>query len=76
MESFSHNLTTLFQQLGLGSDSQSISRLISEHPLNNRTALADASFWNNSQSDFIRESISQDADWAEAVDELDALLRR
>ena len=71
-----HPLSELFDQLGLDSDEQAIETFIERHqPLPSDVALADAPFWNDSQRRFLRESLSDDADWAEAVDHLDARLR-
>ena len=71
-----HPLSELFDQLGLDSDEQAIETFIERHqPLSSDVALADAPFWNDSQRHFLRESLADDADWAEAVDHLDARLR-
>lgn len=76
MEHGFHPLTELFDQLGLPSDAASIDAFVAQHcPLNYEIALADAPFWNIAQAQFIRETIEADADWVEAVDHLDALLR-
>ena len=76
MESPVHPLSALFAQLGLEYDSVSIEQFIETHrPLAPEVKLADAAFWNESQRQLLRESVSNDADWAEVVDELDALLR-
>lgn len=71
-----HNLAGLFDQLGLASDEDAILAFIDEHsPLDPEVALAEASFWNPGQRAFLREAIAEDADWAELVEHLDALLR-
>ncbi|WP_216636588.1 DUF2789 domain-containing protein [Endozoicomonas ascidiicola] len=70
-----HNLTNLFQQLGLGKEPREIERFLQQHSLESNTKLEDAQFWNPSQKAFIKEERNQDADWCEAIDELDALLR-
>jgi len=76
MEHGFHPLTELFDQLGLPSDAASIDAFVDQHcPLNYEIALADAPFWSTAQAQFIRETIEADADWVEAVDHLDALLR-
>ena len=36
--------------------------------------LADAPFWNRAQASFLRESLKQDAEWCEIIDELNTLL--
>ncbi len=76
METPVHSLTSLFDQLGLDSTEQAIETFIDSHrPLAGNIELCEADFWNDSQSAFLREEIDEDADWAEIVDQLDALLR-
>lgn len=63
METPIHNLTNLFDQLGLQSDNASITNFIKEHsPLAKHISLADASFWTSVQAAFLREEILKDAD--------------
>ncbi|WP_286239657.1 DUF2789 domain-containing protein [Neptuniibacter halophilus] len=72
-----HSFSTLFQQLGLPNSEKEINQFITTHRLySNQIKLADASFWSPSQSDFLREAIDQDSEWAELVDELDTQLRQ
>ncbi len=67
----------LMEQLGLSTDGDSLQEFVSTHgPLPATTRLEDASFWNESQAAFLQEAIAQDAQWASAVDRLDALLRK
>ena len=76
MDTTAHTFTTLFQQLGLPSDEQSIDEFIATHaPLAAATPLAEASFWSSGQAAFISEALSSDSDWAEIVDQLNACLR-
>jgi hypothetical protein len=76
MESPNHDLTALFDQLGLDSDEAAIDGFIAAtKPVAINTPLYNASCWSTSQAAFLKESIEQDADWAEVVDHLDALLR-
>jgi len=76
MDTSQHTLNTLFEQLGLSSDDQSIQQFVTKHsPLPAETHLQDAPFWNESQARFIQEGLESDSDWAEVIDELDALLR-
>ncbi len=76
MESPVHSLPSLFKQLGLPDDAQSIEQFIAAHsPLKPDLKLADAFFWSDSQRAFLRDEILEDADWAEVVDELNLLLR-
>ena len=71
-----HKFKDLFSQLGLPDDSPSIESFIASHrPVPDGVRLADAPFWSPSQSQFLREEILEDADWAELVDSLDASLR-
>jgi len=75
MEPSVHNLTNLFDQLGLPSDDISIESFIQMHsPLANHILLADAFFWTPAQASFLREEILNDADWAEVIDQLNQAL--
>lgn len=75
METPFHSLADLFRQLGLADDTAAIARFIAAHrPLPAGVALCDAPFWNASQGQFLREALHRDADWAEPVDALAALL--
>ena len=77
MESPTHSLPSLFKQLGLPDDPVNIDKFIATHsPLKPDLHLADAFFWTKSQSQFLRDEILDDADWAEVVDQLDVLLRK
>ena len=71
-----HDLQALFAQLGLADEPAQIAHFIDQHsPLQQDVRLADASFWNPAQAAFLREDLLEDADWAEAIDELDTCLR-
>lgn len=75
MEALIHSINNLFAQLGLPSDEASIGHFIKTHsPLPAGVALADAAFWTVAQASFLREELLNDADWAEVIDELNALL--
>jgi hypothetical protein len=77
MENPTHNLPSLFKQLGLPDDAESIDKFIATHsPLKPELQLADAFFWSKCQADFLRDEILEDADWAEVVDQLDVMLRK
>ncbi len=77
MESPTHNLPSLFKQLGLPDEPVDIDKFIATHsPLKPDLHLADAFFWTKSQAEFLRDEILDDADWAEVVDQLDVLLRK
>jgi len=76
MESTNHALQDLFNQLGLPAEPAAIESFITSHrPLADDIALADAPFWTAAQSQFLREEIDDDADWAELVDQLNLSLR-
>ncbi|PMJ93415.1 DUF2789 family protein [Vibrio sp. 10N.261.55.A7] len=75
MEMHQHSITELFNQLGLGSSKIEIQDFIAEH--NGMTAgqvIHEAAFWSKSQADFLKVAVEEDADWAEVVGQLDALL--
>jgi len=76
MDTSVHTLATLFEQLGLDSNEAGIRRFIDGHSLPPGTMLAEAPFWSHAQSDFIREGLLEDSDWAEQIDMLDTLLRK
>ncbi|MCG6312629.1 DUF2789 domain-containing protein [Vibrio vulnificus] len=77
MELHQHGMTELFEQMGLGSSSQDIEHFIQSHRHHrDTTPLHKASFWNKAQASFLRQAIEDDADWAELVDQLDAMLRK
>lgn len=76
MDTSPHNLTTLFDQLGLPSGEEAIDRFIQQHsPIAADVSLVDAGFWTPAQRAFLQESLLLDADWSEVVDQLDTLLR-
>ncbi|WP_148861486.1 DUF2789 domain-containing protein [Marinobacter fonticola] len=76
MDTSQHTLQTLFAQLGLPADQESVETFIANYaPLPQEVALPDATFWNAAQSSFLHQGIEDDSDWAEVIDELDALLR-
>ncbi|MDG6777098.1 DUF2789 domain-containing protein [Thiomicrorhabdus sp. zzn3] len=76
MEAPDHSLNALFDQLGLPSSNQEIEHFIARHkPLAIDIPLTQADFWTDAQADFLAQAIMDDADWAEVVDHLDAMLR-
>jgi len=76
MDTTNHTLPALFSQLGLPSEDSEIKQFIKQHyPLEKNIELAQASWWNNAQREFVREAISTDSDWAIIVDQLDTQLR-
>ncbi len=76
METTFHPLKSLFEQLGLPADSDAIDQFIAMHaPLHPSILLAEASFWETSQKNFLRDELLKDADWTEIIDLLNAQLR-
>ncbi len=76
MDTSSHTMQILFQQLGLSSSEIAIENFIHNNHLGDDSFPLDhAAFWNAGQAQFIREALDQDSDWSEIVDQLDALLR-
>lgn len=76
METTPHSLANLFAQLGLPDDEASIQSFIKAHsPLPETVDLFCADFWTPAQARLLHESLREDADWAIAVDELNASLR-
>lgn len=76
MEAPVHDLTALFQQLGLPASPAARAAFVAQNgPLPEGTALADAPFWSPAQATFLREECQEDADWAGVVDQLNLLLR-
>lgn len=75
MDTTSHTLQCLFEQLGLSSNGVAIDNFIQNNHLPKDVPLDHAACWNAGQAQFIRESLDQDSDWSEVVDQLDAMLR-
>ncbi|MZR62922.1 DUF2789 domain-containing protein [Alcanivorax sp. DP30] len=77
MDTATHDLNSLFAQLGLDNSDDDIEDFIHQHAgkLSDSMHLHQAPFWSESQSKFLAESVREDADWAEVVDSLSALLR-
>lgn len=71
-----HRFSELFAQLGLDDDPGSIRAFIASHsPLPGDVRLEDAPFWTAAQARMLRDSLVDDADWAEVVDHLNVALR-
>jgi hypothetical protein len=76
MELSIHDVSGLFDQLGLPSAPEQIDGFIASHrPLSEEIALPDAPFWSAAQSDFLRSEWDKDAAWVEAIDQLNTRLR-
>ena len=76
MDKPSHPFHELFAQLGLPCDDAGIASFLKAHrPLAGQIALPDAPFWTPAQAAFLRESLLQDTDWSQRVDQLSQALR-
>lgn len=76
VEIINKNLGTLFAQLGLDSDQQSIDAFVASHSLPQGVKLSEAEFWTPAQAALLREELEEDADWEPVVDELNVLLHQ
>lgn len=77
MDTGQKNLSTLFEQLGLPHDRGAIDSFVAAHrPLDANTTIWEAPFWTAAQASFLKEVWEADADWVEAVDELNTLLHQ
>jgi len=75
MDTSLHNLTNLFAQLGLDNTKSGIDAFIAEHRLASTTPINKAPFWTRGQASFLTESLAEDSDWSEVIDQFDTLLR-
>ncbi len=76
MESHTHSLSSLFDQLGLDNEDSFIDHFITiNKPIPGNVELHNATFWNASQSSFLKQMKDEDADWAGVIDQLDVMLR-
>lgn len=77
MDSPTHELKGLFDQLGLDSAPAAIDGFIARHsPLPEEVRLIDADFWTPQQAAFLKQQLREDADWAGVVDELNLRLHQ
>lgn len=77
MDIMTHDLGALFAQLGLDSDPASIDAFIAQnYPLPDDVKVSQAPFWSDNQKRFLKEELLIDAEWAPAVDELNARLHQ
>jgi hypothetical protein len=77
MQLTNHSVADLFAQLGLPNEEADIQAFVASHPpLPSDSRLADAPYWTDAQSRFLRDEILEDADWAEVVDQLNLMLHK
>lgn len=75
MDMTTHDMATLFAQLGLDNSPSAIKAFVASHKIPADMSLAQASFWTNAQASFLTENLKQDADWSDVIDQLNVLLR-
>ncbi len=76
MDTDQHTLAALFEQLGLDNSDDFIDEFVKSHkPIPGPVPIHAAEFWTDAQAAFLQEAVAEDADWAEVVDHLDAMLR-
>ena len=63
-------MTTLFRQLGLPADEDSIAEFIRTHQLAADARITETPFWTDAQRQFLLEALDADAAWAITVDQL------
>lgn len=75
MDMTTHDMATLFAQLGLDNSPSDIQAFIANHKLTPELSLSEASFWTEAQANFLKENWRQDADWSAVIDQLNVQLR-
>jgi len=75
MDTSTHSLNNLFEQLGLASSDDAMAAFTRQHRLASDVLLHRADCWTPSQAQLIRDAMREDSDWAGAVDQLNALMR-
>ncbi len=77
MDRSNHNMQGLFAQLGLDDTRSGIYHFVKLHKIKEAdVSIVEAEFWNASQSSFLADSLAEDGDWSEIIDQLDAMLRK
>lgn len=65
----------LFVQLGLNSSDEAIEAFVAKHKgMNKSRHIEEAPFWDESQAEFLRQALQDDAEWAPIIDELNVQL--
>lgn len=77
MQAGYHSVEDLFGQLGLPNDEASIKQFVEKNKTTDDSqTLESMPVWSESQKQFLLEARSDDAEWSEPVDVLDALLHQ
>lgn len=75
MDLSTHNLTNLFDQLGLASDESSIRDFIEKNaPIPSDQPIYEAACFNDAQAAFLAQGLDEDSDWTEVIDTLHSAL--
>ena len=74
METFKHDLSHLFEQLGLPNSGSDIENFIVNNRLKGGQHITEAKCWNESQIEFLQNEFDQDSEWCIAIDELTELM--
>lgn len=75
MDMTTHDIATLFAQLGLDNSPEDIKAFAASHKIPADVPLDRAPFWSSAQANFLTENLKQDADWSDVIDQLNVLLR-
>lgn len=71
MDLSNHNMTNLFNQLGLPSDEASIQQFIRDNsPIPADQPIYEASCFTDVQAAFLAQGLDEDSDWSEVIDTL------
>ena len=70
MDTSTHHIAQLFEQLGLPSSPAEIDAFVAHNRLPKGVSLCKATFWNPAQAQFLAQALADDSDWAEAADAL------
>ena len=76
MDDTAITLQNLFEQLGLSSEQAAIDAFIDSNRLPEDVKLEDAKIWTQAQSQFLKEKLAADDNWAIAVDDLNTRLHQ
>lgn len=76
MDAFSHNLNSLFEQLGIPStDDEIMNFLLNNNKVPSHIQIHQAKFWSPAQAEFIRTALAENSSWSGVIGSLDTLLR-
>ena len=76
MDSSHHTLAGLFSELGLENNQENITNFLIQHNgIPSDIRLDKADIWSHDQAEFLKDSLTDNSDWAAVVEMLDTLLR-